>query len=209
MTFVPPLQSTTRVSTPPAAEANVVRVILRARVSAEDFAERVKRDGARIQAWTVTRTDGQDAGPWGAQDFEEARIDETPLEHDGTSLRLSSAEDLTPAVHREGGKELRATFLLPNTARTTFHFTYRLVYPSGNVHWFGNDSDNGCLEIVPGGGFFTEVGSWSEKDSGLRTLASDASNVGDIVVGKVDVEHYDWTCWAVFGTRYVTLRLLK
>ena len=130
--FRPQLADTVRVRAPPCdAPAQLLFT------AAHD-----RRIGARLELWSNAGPDDR----WAAQPF----TDPSPL---SSKSAVTNALHTLPLDGASDGRELvpdNTLFLLlsvPQTNRDTFEYTFRLVYPSGEVRWLGHASNNGRIVI--------------------------------------------------------------
>ncbi|TDL16912.1 hypothetical protein BD410DRAFT_794819 [Rickenella mellea] len=161
--FIPDLKTRTAV---PTSVGGTLSLTFRARLSPERLHE-LRRDGANVEVWTDIPGESSNPGEWRAQPFEEVPTPQNPTH---TTLRVASQPIIDVAQIAE--PELQTTFVLPNTPRKVYSFTYRLVFPSGDIQWLGGHDANGSLEILSEDGLFTEVGGWSATGGDRRIFAS-------------------------------------
>lgn len=87
------------------------------------------------------------------------------LDDSTTTTTITSATAATPNPDL-----LTVTLTLPSTPNTSFEYTYRIVYPDGNIWWLGGVGGNGTVGLViaegdEGEGEGSEVkdGEWDGK----------------------------------------------
>lgn len=220
ITFTPDFKSKTRISTAAVAEdpdTEQVQVVFTAKIGEEDYKE-VVRSGARLEVWTNAPTphNGSRAGEWGAVQFSLDTPATESEENTAQSLHLvnpdagstSAGSPLTSSSTSVTTYVFQAKTTLPRAPPKRYYgFTYRIVYPSG-VFWLGTPATNGIIEVTPGASddkacFFEEEGCmWTSLTDtrGLVRIAKDDGNVAcDKIVGRLDLENYSWTGWAIEG----------
>ncbi|KAH8120576.1 hypothetical protein DFH11DRAFT_1500367 [Phellopilus nigrolimitatus] len=218
ISFFPTLNSHTRVPVCAAPDGGAslsepVRAAFRARLSARDYAEAISA-GVRIELWTDAPSDAKRGGEWGAVAFEEVptcaeagRAQTLSSDgHDAASELHVSFESDTASKNDTSEKRgvhahtFRAALSLPRSPGKMYHFTYRLVYPSG-VCWLGSDRDNGALELGAGTEFFEASGSWEQRGVERVRVTEEGREDGAVVAGKLDIDGCAWSGWALDGSR--------
>ena len=101
------------------------------------------QDRARIQLWSDLSHNGKFDGGWGALDlaYETQATEELSFSHKislgSTCPILASEEKVTLS--------LEVVTPLPMSRNPHFSFTYRILYPSGDIQWLGPFGQNGSL----------------------------------------------------------------
>lgn len=125
ISFTPALGEIVRI--PVTADAVSVRLRFTAVLLVRDY-RYYERNGAKLQIWsdipTINEVDG-----WKAFDFEDPK-DGEELEQDYDQVILPFAVN---APVKPGTK--------------FFSFTYRILYPTGKVHWLGVPDRNGAFIV--------------------------------------------------------------
>jgi hypothetical protein len=110
-------------------------------LTAHDY-DKLIQDRARIQLWSDLPHNGQSDDGWGALDFTyQTQDDELSSSHKislGSTI-LASEEKVTLF--------LEVVAPLPLSRNPHFSFTYRILYPSGNIQWLGTFGQNGSLSF--------------------------------------------------------------
>lgn len=133
LTFDPPLDVVTHV-TPESGSSLVVLNF----TAALDYDQHLQpHDGFQIQLWSDLPIDNRPAGQWG----------ETALK-DQLAASTSALLDLVPIEPKENHDAFfHARVFLPLTDNKQFSYTYRLVYPSGEIRWLGQFRQNGQVIV--------------------------------------------------------------
>jgi hypothetical protein len=96
-------------------------------------------DGLRVQIWSNFPAPGRAAGQWGDTTFEAGKAGSD----DSVNLCLVPDEHFPT----KGNTILHASFVVPASGQSHFAYTYRLVYPSGDIKWLGDYGRNGQLVL--------------------------------------------------------------
>lgn len=148
------------------------------------------QDRARIQLWSdLAQSDGE----WGALDFtyQTQATDELSSSH---KISLGSACPIL-ASEEKVTLFLEVVAPLPLNRNPHFSFTYRILYPSGEIQWLGPFGQNGSLSF--------ERSDYDLHNFGLHSWTFDKSRMahvyevkqpvasGTLVVAKVrDLSNY-------------------
>ncbi|KAJ7666458.1 hypothetical protein B0H17DRAFT_265530 [Mycena rosella] len=125
--------------------------------------EQIASGRAKLQVWSDIPASGRSSGDWGEADFTAPAHSNSPSEN-AFSLLLDKQRD-------EIGTSLTLDFWVPLFAER-FSFTYRMVYPTGEIKWLGHYGHNGTLVLdrtdsdpvlLSGGWLMAEDGS-SRRD---------------------------------------------
>ncbi|KIY71118.1 hypothetical protein CYLTODRAFT_487488 [Cylindrobasidium torrendii FP15055 ss-10] len=123
ISFSPVLDEVVRLPVP--LDATSIRLSFTAVMFVYEYRQ-FDRQGAQLQLWSDID------GSWGELDFEAPDIDENPSSHgddfEQVVLRLTVDASLKPRTR-------------------TFSFTYRILYPTGEVRWMGQADKNGAFLI--------------------------------------------------------------
>ena len=117
-----------------------------AELSAHDH-NKLIQDRARIQLWSDLPHNGQslsDSG-WGALDL---TYQTRAMEESSSSEEISIGS--TYPIHTSEEKVtlfLEVAAPLPMSRNPYFSFTYRIIYPSGDIQWLGSFGQNGSLSF--------------------------------------------------------------
>ncbi|KAL1663984.1 hypothetical protein GGF50DRAFT_88969 [Schizophyllum commune] len=176
--FNPALGTTTRVAVPSLDGEAHMRLL--AVLDEKEYAE-LKKAGAIVQAWSDMPGGGRCAGQWGELDFVEIDAAGAAGDDEG-ALNLGPLDADSSTVADSTQHTLALPLVVPLAGRAVeFAFTYRLLYPSGQVRWLGQFGNNGRLvverEVPPvdlEGAWEGDVGSESVLD---RTGGEDAGLV--------------------------------
>lgn len=132
ISFTPALGEIVRI--PVSYDAGIVRLSFTAVLFVREYRE-IERKGAKLQVWANIPVLGQLPGSWGAYDFQDAQLSdddasrgesEDELDFDQVILSLVINAPLTPATK-------------------SYSFTYRALYPTGEIRWLGKSDTNGAF----------------------------------------------------------------
>lgn len=171
------------------AYANTTELCFTATLDAHDYDE-LHHDRAILQLWSDFPAKGRSNGEWGELDFEEI----APPNPTTVVSLLSAQEDTQPQT-----LYLRIFVDFSDGASQNFSYTYRLLYPSGDVKWLGAFGDNGfiTLEPVHDDDRITTVGdAWKREDSS-QVWDSQGKTAENVVIGEL-THLDDWVLWS-FG----------
>lgn len=142
-------------------------------VDSSDY-EQLQRDKGKVQLWSDLPVNGRRAGEWGESAFQES----VPLEDGELALGFDEANS--------DKHVLSLVVPIPYAAhiRRQFSFTYRVVYPSGDIKWLGSFGHNGSLVLEETQsderiGLLGE--DWSRNDEGTHVWNA-GSNVSESVL---------------------------
>ncbi|KAJ7770787.1 hypothetical protein DFH07DRAFT_254664 [Mycena maculata] len=152
--------------------------------AAADY-EQIASGRVKLQAWSDIPASGRSSGDWGDAEFK-------PVLQNEHGFSLLS-------VHEQN--QIRTSLILDFTVPTSGHrfsFTYRLVYPTGEIKWLGAYGHNGTLvlsrthsePVILGQGW---VADSVEHHSHHRD--SEGSAVQDLEVARL-AHHEDYTAWS-------------
>ncbi|KAI0639140.1 hypothetical protein C8Q77DRAFT_1204680 [Trametes polyzona] len=191
LTFSPALGEQTFLKVAPAASERPAAqsILFRATFDSRESLLKAQADGVKIELWSDVPAGGRSLGEWGASQF--STLAAQP-ESDGTpifSLRDTEEEEDPQREH-----SLYVHLRLPHIDHVgaRFSFTYRLVYPSGDVKWLGEYGRNGELVIERGLPGVNLREGWNIAEDGTyRTHAFP----GERVLGHLE-DPDDWVCWS-------------
>lgn len=157
-----------------------------ATVSSADY-EHIASGLVKLQVWSDMPASGRSPGEWGEAEFNpvsllnEQEFSLLPVDEQDELLRTTLTLDLS----------------VPVSARRHFSFTYRLVYPTGEIEWLGAYGHNGALvlsrtdsqPVVLGQGWVVE-----SIDSPSHRLELGENTVQDLEVAKLS-HPGDYTAW--------------
>jgi len=159
ISFNPALGETVSAIVPP--HRSTVQLLFTATLSPTDY-EEYSRKGLRVELWS------ESAGTqkWSALPF---------VEHKSPQ-REETLQNSAPmfSLVRGGGEDIAAhktctlflSFSVPFPSQRRIAYTYRLVYPSGEIKWLGHTSNNGTLAFDTalsfGSGWSTRIDDNSE-----------------------------------------------
>ena len=140
--FHPPLANTVRLRAPP-CDAPAQLIFTATFPSRQDF-DQCRHTGARLELWSNADADDH----WVAHPFKEwssllSRLTPPALANAIHTLPLD--EDPKGAVLPDN--TLFVSLSAPQSNRAKFEYTFRLVHPSGEVHWLGHAYNNGIVVI--------------------------------------------------------------
>ncbi|KAG5648203.1 hypothetical protein DXG03_006158 [Asterophora parasitica] len=159
--------------------------------------EELERGGGKIQLWTnipsggvTTSTNG---GDWNSCDFQDTASAAGP--------RHSTTELLLGDLAQYGGDPPGSTLLslqvsvpLSNNGQSRFAFTYRIIYPSGEIRWLGAFGQNGTLlvEGVKSEPAFVLASGWTSRENVYVFKGVGAEKTTVITLAK-PAEYDVWT----------------
>ncbi|KAG7450223.1 uncharacterized protein BT62DRAFT_498270 [Guyanagaster necrorhizus] len=158
--------------------------------------EQLQRDKGKVQLWSDLPVNGRNAGDWGETAFQECiaiQDDELSLGFDEDNsdkhvLSLVVPIPYAAHIHRQ------------------FSFTYRIVYPSGDVKWLGSFGDNGSfvLEETKSDERVDLLGEyWSRNDEGVHVWNTGSSIMESVLIAKAFHPNH-WNVWAVGADSWVS-----
>ncbi|KAI0336093.1 hypothetical protein GY45DRAFT_1316156 [Cubamyces sp. BRFM 1775] len=193
LTFSPALGEQTVLKVAPVASGRPASqsVLFKATFNDRETLLKARADGVKVEVWSDIPVDGRSYGEWGALPFRE--LEATSVPHGAPCFSLASdAQDEDDGAHRENSLYVHVRAPFHEHIRAHFHFTYRLVYPSGEVKWLGEFGRNGELVIEQGLPGVDLREGWNISDDGTyRTHAFP----GDRVLGYL-TDPRAWSCWS-------------
>lgn len=143
--FTPSLGDNLQLTVPSIQDTITLRFT--AQLSAQLHAQ-LKHDRGRVQLWSdlpsLAHTSG---GNWCEFDFEETIVDDSP-NRNAVKMSLTASPN---SLHTTTEHFLTLQVAIPTAIRSQqvqYSFTYRLVYPSGEVKWLGLFGQNGTLVLT-------------------------------------------------------------
>ncbi|KAF9007672.1 hypothetical protein BDZ89DRAFT_1079364 [Hymenopellis radicata] len=130
ISFTPALGELVRIAVK--HDASSVRLRFTAVVFVHEY-RYYERSGAQLQIWSDIPTAGAASDGWGARNFEGS---------EGQSRRSSSSSASDEMDFDQVVLSLVVNAPLKTTTRS-YSFTYRILYPGGEVSWLGTASTNG------------------------------------------------------------------
>jgi hypothetical protein len=169
-----------------------IHLAFSASLSPAEFDE-YRRSGTRLQLWSDLPASGLDGGTaieWGEMEF-------TPgPERVPYDVSLFEREEYE-------GPERRLSLIVPvpltSDGVLKYSFTYRLVYPSGEIAWLGAFGQNGSVTItVQNEATFTPSNGWKalESDDADRVWTTNGTTAEESYLINTNLS--DWIVWA-FG----------
>ncbi|CCM01642.1 uncharacterized protein FIBRA_03703 [Fibroporia radiculosa] len=162
--------------------------------------EQAKRDGVKVELWADLPVEGRPSWEWGAFPFQ--AYEQSPLHanlsNEVVSLTLSEEQGLEEssayAVYAKVPVKLHEY-----ASGHRFAFTYRLVYPSGEIKWLGKFGWNGAL-VVDKRSAPCAVGvdlhdGWTFESRDIAAFRSAGS--GEHHVGTLGHD-LGWSTWAIY-----------
>ncbi|KAF8168280.1 hypothetical protein B0H34DRAFT_684940 [Crassisporium funariophilum] len=142
--FNPPLGGSVHIATSSLSfrHTQTTPLLFTAQLSAHDHKQLVQ-DGGRVQLWSDIPQEGSSShDAWGELDFADSRELGSSTSSHKISLRA------TQPIHVSNDQELLYLQLfaaIPANDTRSWCFTYRIVYPSGDIKWLGAFGQNGSL----------------------------------------------------------------
>jgi hypothetical protein len=201
ITFTPALGETVHVSVPDTG-TTTVQLYFTAVLSPWDLDE-FSRNGIKVQVWSDIPAAGRSAGEWGELDF----TGNNPITDDGDPKDTKFS--LLPVGHNGDEEDQKNTlsleFSVPLTGPWRFSFTYRLVYPSGEIRWLGQFGENGALVLERAASQLVLGEGWSpQATSGAYLWNTRGRTVEDFEVASL-VNPSEYVVWALGKDRLVIL----
>jgi len=181
ITFTPPLVSQVRLSIPYGRSTTVLNFT--AALSSAHHAQLI-RDSAKLQLWSdvCLNTDKFRSAEWCAFDFQ------TPTP---TAIEVS-LRNSTQTNDSQHGSLLSLQLTVPLASpKYIFSFTYRLVYPTGDIRWLGQYGQNGTVVLEQSQSDFKFIlyEGWSMKNGGYSWTHSGES-VDNLEVARLSPSDY-------------------
>ncbi|KAJ3917769.1 hypothetical protein F5877DRAFT_44002, partial [Lentinula edodes] len=158
----------------------------------------------KVQVWSnlPLGLGRRNEGEWGEIDLHEADEPASVGSSDDSQISLVALED----VKAKAENLLFAICSVPFSGSSDdyYSFTYRIVYPSGEIHWLGQFGQNGMVHI----------NTASKNDSGIVFEEGLVANtapfvwntrgrqVEDLLIAQV-AHPEDWSVWTVGKDRHV------
>lgn len=202
ISFIPAIDEVAHVAIPEwHATDSTVELRFSAVLGDEDF-QQFKKNGMKVQVWSNIPLGRRNEGEWGEIDLHEANEPASVGSSDDSQISLVALED----VKAKAENVLFAICSVPFSGSSDdyYSFTYRIVYPSGEIHWLGQFGQNGMVHI----------NTASKNDSGIvfeegleANTAPFAWNtrgrqVEDLLIAQV-AHPEDWSVWTVGKDRHV------
>jgi hypothetical protein len=184
--FTPPLANKIRLQAAISAPAHSTTAVLNftAALSSAYHAQLV-RDGAKLQIWTDVSLDTQNlhSAEWHAFDFQTPQA--SPI-LGSTAIEVSLLTDQENYTQRDNLLSLQLSVPLVGP-KCIFSFTYRIVYPAGEIKWLGQYGQNGTiiLEQSQSDSSFILNEGWSMKNGGYAWTSNSGKAVDNLKVARL------------------------
>ncbi|KAI8995378.1 hypothetical protein BD414DRAFT_239104 [Trametes punicea] len=193
LTFSPALGEQTVLKVAPVASGRpaLQSVLFKATFDDHESLVKAHADGIKVEVWSDIPVWGRSSGEWGA--FQLGTIGQGTVPAGTPTFSLDDASQADEGDN-EDSKSIYVHVQAPfhEYIRARFSFTYRLVYPSGQVQWLGKFGQNGELVIEQGLPGVDLREGWNISDDGTyRTHAFP----GERVLGQL-TDPKAWTCWS-------------
>lgn len=141
ITFNPPIGDSIQLETSFSLQTALLHFT--AELAAHDH-DKLIQDRARIQLWSDLPQNGQSDGRWGGLDF----TYQTQATEELSSHKISLGNTF-PILASEEKVTLFLDVVtpLPMSRNPHYSFTYRILYPSGDIQWLGPFGQNGSLSF--------------------------------------------------------------
>ncbi|KIK71329.1 hypothetical protein GYMLUDRAFT_66538 [Collybiopsis luxurians FD-317 M1] len=139
--FTPAIDDAVRIGLPEwRTTGSTVELRFSAYLGDEEY-QQFKNDGMKVQLWSDIPATHRSEGEWGEMDLHDPAV--------GFSDSLGSHISLVAPQDHAQANLLSVICSVPFSGNThkQFFFTYRLVYPSGEVKWLGQFGRNGSVHI--------------------------------------------------------------
>ncbi|KAH7880396.1 uncharacterized protein C8R40DRAFT_249833 [Lentinula edodes] len=196
ISFIPAIDEVAHVAIPEwHATDSTVELRFSAVLGDEEF-QQFKKNGMKVQVWSNLPLGRRNEGEWGEIDLHEADEPASDGSSDDSQISLVALED----VKAKAENLLFAICSVPFSGSSDdyYSFTYRIVYPSGEIHWLGQFGQNGMVHI----------NTASKNDSGIVFEEGLVANtapfvwntrgrqVEDLLIAQV-AHPEDWSVWTV------------
>ncbi|KDR84813.1 hypothetical protein GALMADRAFT_217883 [Galerina marginata CBS 339.88] len=146
ISFNPAVGDAVNVLTPQAFPGtHITPLLFTAQLSATDHSLMVSK-GGRVQLWSNLPHDGERNDAWQELDFTDTCGSERRFS-DSDIIQLG--DNVLPQNHQIKNLHLLILFSPMTSGTQYFSFTYRIVYASGEVTWFGAFGQNGMVSLLP------------------------------------------------------------
>ena len=143
--FTPPLANQIRLTIAPVHSTAILNFT--AALSSAYHAQLI-RDGAKLQIWSdvCLDTEKRHSTEWCAFDFQLDTPVSPILAGSTTAIEVSLLTH--EGNYAQHGSQLSVQLSVPiSSPKCTFSFTYRIVYPAGEVKWLGQYNQNGIIVL--------------------------------------------------------------
>ena len=187
ITFTPPLADQISLSIPPVhstATLNFTAILNPA------YHAQFIRDGAILQLWSDVRLETEEVQStyWRAFDFQTPKS----LIADSTIVTVSLVK--TEGNISQHDSPLSLQLCVPLNSRPyLFSFTYRLLYPTGEIKWLGQYGHNGTIVLEPSQtcSRFVLHDGWSMKNGGYVWTSPSGKSVDNLEIARLsDLSDY-------------------
>ncbi|KAJ6604305.1 hypothetical protein DFH09DRAFT_1354087 [Mycena vulgaris] len=192
ITFSPALGETLHVSANGTRKSTVQLHFAATILFPADY-EHIASGRVKLQVWSDIPASGRSSGDWGEAEFRPVQFNSP---HDqGFSLVPDKKRD-------EIRTTLTVTFSVPLSAQH-FSFTYRLVYPTGDIKWLGQYGQNGTLVLDRTDSEPVLLGEgWVPTDNGAYRRDSGGSPVQGLEVARLS-HPADHTAYAMVESSFL------
>ncbi|KAJ7597610.1 hypothetical protein C8J56DRAFT_324258 [Mycena floridula] len=171
--FSPSLGETVHIPLPP-VHTTSISLCFTATISSQDYEG---LGGAKLQLWSDLH------GQWSETDFTI-----TPTAEESNVSLLPWDYQLEPP-----SLALIASIPFPEN-KAQFSFTYRILYPSGEIKWLGSFGDNGTLLLDEQNSQFVKADGWHSTTQGAASWNTRGEH--PMSVGKF-LEQENWSIWGI------------
>ncbi|TFK57488.1 hypothetical protein OE88DRAFT_139937 [Heliocybe sulcata] len=190
VSFTPPSGQTTVLPVPEGVSE--AQLLFRAVFESEEEVAHAKQEGVKVQVWSDIPCDGRAMGEWGALTLEELPGDDDSFAEGTISLAPRSP------YHSQDAFRLKITAHLPQ-GQARFSYTYRLLYPSGEIKWLGEYGCNGSLVLERRDPRFSLRDGWRMESEAVRLWQNEKETSAEGVEVVELSKEFDWLCWSVGG----------
>ncbi|KZT06352.1 uncharacterized protein LAESUDRAFT_812934 [Laetiporus sulphureus 93-53] len=205
ISFNPPLGEATSLITalcPDDQLAPTEELLFRASFESQTSYEQAQKDGVRVEIWTDLPVQGCAAEEWNAIVFKTLQDFKSDVDDNGQktfTLFPDVEQDASVGKKQENSMYAKVPVQLQGySSGHHFSFTYRMVYPSGDVQWLGEYGRNGAL-VVEHKSTMATLGvnlseEWVNDPAGKAELTG--RNGEEEVVGTLN-QSLEWSSWAI------------
>jgi hypothetical protein len=191
ISFNPPLDTATVLAVPPSYRDNAeLDLTFTAKFDSADNLLSIQRDSVRVELWSNIPSSGRHLGDWGALEF--TPEDSVDASEDAEHASITTLNEQTPNTTLH----LRFTTRIPARG-TQFSYTYRLVYPNGDVKWLGQYGRDGVLLIERADPRVKLAAGarWTTRASG-ELVSEHSQGAYEVEVARLNSD-LAWSAWVV------------
>jgi hypothetical protein len=169
--------------------ASTVQVHFTATLSSVDY-ESYVQEGLTLELWSDLASEQG----WAAMPFVVEQGQSLPTVQNSAS-NFSLVHERNSETTADNTHSLSLSFSQPVTGQTHFAYTYRLLYPSGDINWLGHAGNNGMLVLEP---IMSFRAGWTiqSDDNGGHLWGTLGRPVDSVEIAKLNTRPA-YTLWAI------------